>query len=223
MDGNDYSAEEMVETLADLRRVNSYLGGYRALTRHLFPMIESLGRPLVRLLDVGTGSADIPVRVVEWARSRKIEIGYTVVDINPIIAREARSQIRAYPEIEVVCGDAFRLPFADGAFDFVTASLFLHHFETPMAAEMLRALAAKCSRALMINDLRRHPLAYYSINVLTQLFTGNRLVRNDAGVSVLRSFTDRDIDELSRASGLPFDVHRHFPYRYILISEKNKR
>jgi ubiquinone/menaquinone biosynthesis C-methylase UbiE len=222
MDGSDYTVEEMIDTLAELRRVNHYLGGHRALTRHLFPMIERLGRPVVRLLDIGTGSADIPIRVVEWARSRKIKVKYVVVDLNPIVAEEARQQVKNYPEIEAVCGNALNLPFAAGAFDFVTASLFLHHFETPNAAELLRALSEKAGVALIINDLRRHPVAYYSINILTQIFTRNRLVRNDAGVSVLRSFTERDIEKLSEASGLRFDVHRHFPYRYILINRNRK-
>ena len=78
MDGADYTAAEMIENLADLRRVNRYLGGQRALTRHLFPMIQTVwatGPRRVRLLDVGAGSADIPARIVSWARGRGIESG----------------------------------------------------------------------------------------------------------------------------------------------------
>jgi SAM-dependent methyltransferase len=133
MDGADYTDAELIENLADLRRVNRYLGGGRALTRHLFPMIEALGRRRVSLLDVGSGSGDIPARIVSWARGRGIEVECVALDMNEIVAIEARRRTASYPEIEVVRADAMKLPFEDGSFDFALASMFLHHFESPQA------------------------------------------------------------------------------------------
>ena len=97
MDGADYTAAELIENLADLRRVNRYLGGQRALTRHLFPMIEAAGLRRVRLLDVGAGSADIPAQIVSWARSRGIEVEFVALDLNEIVALEARRRNRSGP------------------------------------------------------------------------------------------------------------------------------
>jgi 2-polyprenyl-3-methyl-5-hydroxy-6-metoxy-1,4-benzoquinol methylase len=220
MDGSDYDADELIENLADLRRVNRFLGGQNALTRHLFPMIEGLQKKHVSLLDIGTGSADIPTRIVEWARLRGINIDFVVVDLNQIAAREAQTHTANYPEIKVICADAMNLPFDYGSFDFVLASMFLHHFETPLAAKLIRSFACMARVAFIINDLRRHPVAYYSIKALTRIFTRNRLVRNDSALSVLRGFTERDISEIEEIANTEIRTYRHFPYRLILIGQQ---
>ncbi len=219
IDGTNYSLEEFVRALADLRRINRYLGGPRALAQHLFPMIEALSSRHVRLLDVGTGSADIPAMIVEWARARGISIEFVVLDLNAYATREARAQTSSYPEISIVQGDALRLPFAEGSFDFVLASLFIHHFETAEAARLIASFARAARVAVIINDLRRHLIAYYAIKVLTRLFTRNRLVRNDAARSVQRGFTECDIAELALQATVPLRTFRHFPYRFILVGQ----
>jgi len=219
MDGGEFSGEELRDCLSALRRVNRFLGGRRALSQHLFPMIEALGaqgsRPIT-ILDVGTGSADLPVTIVEWARSRGITVDVTVIDLNDLAAREAHIRTQALPEITVLAADALNLPFADHSFDFVLASMFLHHFETKGAARILRSFARVARVAFLINDLRRHLVAFYSIKMLTRVISRNRLFRYDAALSVLRGFTERDVSDIALAAGLPLRVSRSFPFRVIL-------
>ncbi|HKX33123.1 MAG TPA: methyltransferase domain-containing protein [Blastocatellia bacterium] len=222
IDGSDYSSDEFIDNLSDLRRVNRYLGGQNALTRHLFPMIEALGQERVRLLDVGTGSADIPTKIVQWSRARGIKVQFVALDYNELAAREASRMTVRYPEIQVVRADALNLPFAPQSFDFVLASLFLHHFETPQAVNLIRSFAGVARAGFIINDLRRHPVAYYAIKVLTRIFTRNRLVRNDAAVSVLRGFTEDEIEGIASESQTRMRIYRHFPYRFILIGNHDR-
>ncbi|QQS45088.1 MAG: methyltransferase domain-containing protein [Acidobacteriota bacterium] len=220
IDGSDYSFEEYIDTLADLRRINRLLGGRSAMIRRLLPMILEIGKSEVSLLDVGTGSADIPLEIVNRARRHGIRVQFVVLDLNEVAALEARRLTAPCPEISVVRADALNLPFAAESFDFVLASLFLHHFENPSAVRLIKSFARVAGRAFIINDLRRHPIAYYSIRLLATVFTQNRLVRHDAAVSVLRGFIEPDITDISNRAGITLEIHRHFPYRYILIGRK---
>jgi hypothetical protein len=218
IDGVDYSQEEFRDCLADLRRINRLLGGERALAHHLLPMIDAIDRDCVHLVDIGTGSADLPRMVVQWARQRGRKIQFVVVDLHPQAVLEARDWVADYPEIQVVRADAFALPFEEGGVDFVVASLFLHHFEDGQAATLWQRFAQVAREAVLINDLHRHPLAYFSIQALTRLFTRNRLVRHDAGVSVLRGFRESDWRKIAREGNLSIQIYRHFPFRYLVIS-----
>lgn len=218
MDGADYSPEEFAASLSDIRRVNRYLGGKRNLFRHLLPMMEAFRGRRLRLLDLGTGSADLPIAIVKWARRRRIAIDFVVMDLNGFAAHEAQRLCAAYPEISIVQADALHPPFPDASFDFVIASLFLHHFETPAAAHLIASFSKIARVAVLINDLRRHPIAYYSIKILTRLFGASRLVRHDAALSVRRGFTIRDVEEIARLADRPLQVFRHFPYRLMAIA-----
>lgn len=219
MDGSDYTASELLASLSDLRRINRFLGGRRALFKHLLPMIEGLGQTRVRLLDLGTGSADIPIAVTKWARKRGLDLEFVVLDNNRLAVEEAQRASLEYREITIVQADALRPPFRAESFDFVLCSLFLHHFPTGEAAQLLSTYSRVARHAMIINDLRRHWLAYYSIKVITAVFNASRLVRNDAALSVLRGFTRGDVAEIAVLAGQPIEIFRHFPYRFALIAE----
>src|SRR4051794_4102042 len=106
MDDMSVGGADLERTLDELREVNAGLGGYRttldALDRVLTPRREPW-----RLLDVGTGSADIPEEVVRHARRRGIPVRLTAIDLNPTAVAYARRKLSAFPEIEVVQADVF--------------------------------------------------------------------------------------------------------------------
>lgn len=96
------------------------------------------GRPIGRLLDVGTGTG----RMIELIGPRAAVA--TGVDLSPEMLRLARGKVDAAGLVhaEVRMGDMGALPFADASFDTVVLHQVLHFAQAP--ADVL----AQCSRVL---------------------------------------------------------------------------
>ena len=116
--------------------------------------------------------------------------------------------------------DAMHPPFADGSFDYITASLFLHHFQEDEIVELLGSFARIARRAVVINDLVRNLVPYYFIRLISPIFLTSYLTRNDGPVSVLRGFTADELRDLAHRAGIRrYRVERLFPYRFLLLAE----
>lgn len=221
-DGNEYTAAEFHEALRDLRRVNRYLGGIRSLRRFLWPAVRQSGHREVSILDVGAGSADLMQAVVGWGRAEGIVVRVTACDLSPYSVAAALQAAQQEPALRVVRADARQLPFSERSFDYVTASMFLHHFDDESAAALLGRFWRLCRRGVVINDLLRHPVAYYGIAALARLFTTNRLVRYDGPVSVLRGFTPEELRALGERAGLNhIEMFMGWAYRVVLRASKS--
>lgn len=216
---------ELAGSLADIRVVNRYLGGVSASLRHLDELAPYAGGlptgEKLSVLDVATGSADIPVEMVGWAGRRGISVKITAVDISRSIVGHAKLLAAGYPEISFAVADGLRLPFSDGSFDIVHCSLALHHFREDDATLLISELARTARRGFIVCDLRRSWVAYGLIYILTRFLTDNRMTKNDGPVSVLRAFTKRELAALASGAGLSgFRVVSHPFWRMALVGRR---
>ena len=84
--------------------------------------------------------------------------------------------------------------------------------------DQLKWMKENSRLGFFINDLHRHPLAYYSIKFLTQLFSKSKLVKNDAPLSVARGFKKEDWDWLINQTGLKsISVKWKWAFRYLIV------
>ena len=210
------------ELLEDDRRnlhvINRLLGNYRSVVRGLNSLLGTQIIDRFSLLDIGTGSGDIPTVIAGWARRNGVAARISGLEAEPFTVAQAALQTRNFPEVTVVRGDGMAPPFHSGSFDFVLASQLLHHFSEEQIIRLLRIWSPLARRAIIVSDLVRHPLAYYGIRLLTKLFTRNAMTRTDAPLSVARAFTLAEWRRLLREADVgPFQIFSVFPFRVMAL------
>jgi ubiquinone/menaquinone biosynthesis C-methylase UbiE len=217
IDTGDYTPEEYEGCLAELRRVNRWLGDLSALQRSVLPDIQRGGARTFMLLDVGAGTGELLREVALAARRREVTTRLLGLELNERAAVGLLEESHEFPEVASVRGDALRLPFADGAFDYVMCSLFTHHFRDDACVRVLREMARVARRRIYCIDLHRHPVAYYFYTTVGRIILHNRLVREDGALSILRAFRPEELRRLGSRAGLKeVKVERRFPYRLVL-------
>jgi ubiquinone/menaquinone biosynthesis C-methylase UbiE len=219
MDAPDVDPVLLARSLAFIRRVNAVLGYTRTTIGHLERFSRGW-RPgeTIRIIDLATGSADIPRAILRWADRKGWDVRIVGVDLHAATALAAR-QGNADPRLQIVRADALDLPFADGSFDYALTAMFLHHLDDDVAVRVLAAMGRVARRGIVAADLLRHRRAYAWISLFT--LCANPMVRHDARVSVAQAFTKSEVLRMRDAAGIGFSTyHRHFGHRWVLAGER---
>jgi len=216
MDEPGADAEQLRKSLRYLRRINGFLRYTRSTLSHLERFSRSWkAGETIRILDVATGSADLPRAILKWAKGRGFGLRVVGVDLHAMTTRAAGSDAA----VQIVQANAMRLPFAEGSFDYATTSLFLHHLDEADVVTVLAEMGRVARRGVIVGDLLRHRRAYFWVNVLTSL--ANPMVRHDGRISVAQAFKREEIEALRDRAGLTFATyHRHFGHRFVLAGER---
>ncbi|MGQ9426406.1 methyltransferase domain-containing protein [Gilvimarinus sp. F26214L] len=220
MDDASISFDEFHHCLRSLETINHLTLAYRPTLRWLRPWLRT-GQPL-RVLDVGSGGGDMLRQIESQARKEgHSQVDLVGVDLNPWSRRSALLS-EADSQIRYLTGNVLDFE-PDVPVDLVISSLFTHHLSDPQVVDFLRWMHGRARKGWFINDLHRHPLPYYFIRSATALLSRNRLIRNDAAVSVARSFTREDWQQLLQRAGIDGDIRIqwHFPFRICLSCVKN--
>ena len=212
LDDDGGSSPEVQRSLADLGRINRWFGGVRVLTRLVERVAERAGRRELTLLDVAGARGEVPSRAAAQLQQRSIRLETTVLDR---VTSHLESGKRS------VIGDALALPFRDASFDLVSSSLFVHHLE-PQQVQQFVDEALRVSRvAVLINDIRRHPLHLALVYAGLPLFR-SRLTRHDAPVSIRRAYTLEEMRGLlGQTAAAGVDLQTFYLYRMGIIAWRN--
>jgi len=199
---------ELEVDLHNLRQLNRYFGSYRLIERFLRRWIQPRSR--MRILDLATGSGDIPRLVVDFARTVGAEVRVDAVDQQPSTLEIARRLSGGYPEIEFVEADV--LAFDREPYDVVLCSLALHHFAEPDAVRLLQRCRDLSKRYVLVSDLRRGWFATIGVFLLTFVFFREPMTRTDARLSAERAFSFAEFSSLAQRAGWKNFGHAKFAF-----------
>ena len=219
LDGDDLDDTELAANLADIRRVNRLAGGTRATMRDLPNLADRVpdGQPVV-ILDLATGSGDIPAAVLRWADRTGRDVEMIASDLSPAILAEARMHLAPWPGVRFATYDARSVPLPDGSVDVVLCALALHHFAPDAAVEVLREMARLARTGFILNDITRSRTGHVAAWLSSRVATRNRLTRNDMPLSVLRAYTPGELRGLLRDAGLgDASVRRRWLFRMTAV------
>ncbi|MHC4416652.1 MAG: methyltransferase domain-containing protein [Planctomycetota bacterium] len=222
MDDPSVDRRDLARSLRFIRMVNRRLGGTSAcLGQFKRWSREWSGDDPIGIIDLGTGSADIPLAIVRWARRVGHRVRITAVDSHPTTLAVARAHVGERADIDLVQADALKLMdrYEPGAFDYAHAGMFLHHLDDIEVMTMLRLMDRLTTRGLIWNDLVRGTLEKLVIRLLT---VGRPpMVRHDAIGSVAAGFTKQEALELAGRVDLAGVVYRrHLGGRFTVVSSK---
>jgi 2-polyprenyl-3-methyl-5-hydroxy-6-metoxy-1,4-benzoquinol methylase len=222
MDTEPLSAPVVDRTLGFFELTNRRFGGAGIVLRTLerwragWPAGAAL-----RLLDVGTGAADIPRALLAWAHSVGVDMSITAIDSAPDVAAAARERARGVRGLSIELASLADVAASGRRFDYVTASLFLHHVTPDRTVEALASLDRLATRGVVISDLRRSWFALAGVGLLAYA-AGNAVVRHDGPLSVRRAFTVEELRGLASECRLGYLTARsEGPFRVSLSGEKH--
>ncbi|MDE0184938.1 MAG: methyltransferase domain-containing protein [Candidatus Poribacteria bacterium] len=116
--------------------------------------IIELGACEGKILDLGTGTADIPILLAQ--RLPKIQIVGIDLSLNMLKLGEAHvADAGLADRIVLECVDAKSLPYPDQSFDGIISNSIIHHIPDPMPALREISRTVRSGGLIMIRDLIR--------------------------------------------------------------------
>jgi 2-polyprenyl-3-methyl-5-hydroxy-6-metoxy-1,4-benzoquinol methylase len=201
---------ELASDLRNLRQLNRYFGSHRLIEHFLRRWV--VGRTQMRVLDLATGSGDIPRLVVDHARRAGATVTVEAIDQQASTVDIARSLSADYPETTFLEGDV--LSFGEGSppYDLVLCSLALHHFDEKDAVRVLERCRQLSNKYVLVADLRRGLLATVGVYLVTALIFRDPMTRADGRISAARAFSFGELRTLAERAGWKNFGHAKFAF-----------
>lgn len=209
MDRPQPVSAELEQDLHNLRQLNRFFGSYDLILHFLRQWL--VPGKFFRILDLATGSGDIPRLVAQHCREVGASVSIDAVDGQGATLEIARRLSADYPEITFHHGD-IRDWGEIATYDIVLCSLVLHHFSETDAVRVLAHAAALSRQHVLVADLRRGFVGTVGVFLLTTFMFRQPMTRHDARLSAARAFSFDELRELARQAGWRNFQHAKFRF-----------
>jgi SAM-dependent methyltransferase len=179
-------------------------------------LIETYPDRLRSILDIGSGPADVPIRILRAVPSAKV----TAVDASlPMveIARQGVQEAGLQDNIDVVLGRRPGIDFGGREFGTIASKDLLHHLPDPLVFWEEVVKLATGTAAIYVMDLYR-PDCPEDARKIVESVSGNEpeVLKRDFYDSLLAAFTVDEIQDQLKSTSLPLHVEK-VSERHLLI------
>ncbi|HSI76166.1 MAG TPA: methyltransferase domain-containing protein [Lunatimonas sp.] len=218
MDDLSCDGEILKQTLAELKTINRLLGGNKVTTDGLKKLLKRPSSGTISIADVGCGGGDMLQVMQTWGNDMGLDLEFLGIDANPHTIQLAKEKFSGNPRISFEVENVLMESFHRTPIDIVTCTLFTHHFTDEELKRMFASFIKKAKVGVVVNDLHRNPVAYYSIKYLTKFFSKSPMVIHDAPLSVQRSFTRSELYGLLDGLGFKkIEISWHWAFRWQVV------
>ncbi len=218
LDADDIPFADIERNMQELDTINTLLGGHAITIKGAAALTGNLSE--IHICEIGCGGGDNLVALATYFNKKNIKIHFTGIDIKQACIDVAAGKLQL-KNAKFIMSDYAAVAFESKP-HIIFSSLFCHHFTDEQLVFQLQWMKENSSVGFFINDLQRHVLAYYSIKIITRLFSRSYLVKNDAPLSVARGFTKNEwLVLLTKASLQNTAITWQWAFRYLLIYRHN--
>jgi 2-polyprenyl-3-methyl-5-hydroxy-6-metoxy-1,4-benzoquinol methylase len=207
MDRPQPVSAELERDLERIRQLNRWFGSYRLICHFVHRWIKPGDK--MRIVDLATGSGDIPRLIVDHARKIGAKVEINALDRQSATLEIATKLSAAYPEISYQETDILDCHPVE-AYDIVLCTLVLHHFSDEDAVKVLRRCRESSRHFALVSDLRRGFLATAGVHLLTAFIFREPMTRYDARLSAERAFSFSELRQLAVRAGWQNFGHSRF-------------
>ena len=220
MDDLDMSGDLLIKTLDQIAKINKWLGGNRVTVNGVRELLkDSDTNKAITIIDLGCGNGDMLRELANFGRQQGYSLKLIGLDANQTTIEYAKKLSVEFSEITYVKQDVLSSDFQIRTFDIALCTLFLHHFEDKVVVDFLKKTRNQSSIGLVINDLHRHPIAYFLFWVVATII-GNPMVKTDGLISILRGFKRNEIEAYAKQLNLKSSLIWRWAFRYEWILRK---
>lgn len=215
LDGEDVPFCDIEQNMRELDFINKFLGGHKITIQAISALAYK--KSDITVCEIGCGGGDNLLAIDYWCRQHNIKVNLIGIDIKPACITYAKAKTGFVGNVSWIISDYAQVAFEEKP-DIIFSSLFCHHFTNAALINQLKWMKANSISGFFINDLHRHIVAYYSIKLITQLFSQSYLVKNDAPLSVARAFKKAEWRQLCQQAGIiNYTITWKFAFRYLII------
>jgi 2-polyprenyl-3-methyl-5-hydroxy-6-metoxy-1,4-benzoquinol methylase len=203
MDNLELNEAALISNLDEIEMTNRWFGSIRNIIsalNHIYKNYDDVfGKSEVVIADLGCGSGDLLRAIAKWAAHKQIKIKLIGFDANACVLNCAVEKSHQYPNIEYHKYNILSSDFKTMQFDITTLNSFCHHLDDATLIKLLSQLQKQSNLAVIINDLHRHWLPYWSIKLISKWLNFSYLAQHDGPLSVLKAFKKKELISLAHS------------------------